>query len=219
MHSLHSTRSYLTPNQTANERTIIDDVCAAAAPHAHDYRRTEINAIERGLSRADLDGEFATPQTQLIRHRGPASAAHRAHPCVLMVHLSINSWAPRDGRPSFIGKVRWTATNNLPASPSFTSAFQYLNTFNLGVPASAFRDRRRRSPSPRRAGTLSITFSAQGISVSDGTRSLSARGSPAVDGAHHSILINYINAMRDGYFDAIYGGNVGGTNNTNSVYS
>lgn len=206
-------RKELTLDRTGGERTIIDDMCEAAAPHASDYRHTEIKSIERGLSRADLDGEFTKPQTRVIRHRGPTPSESRARPCFLMVHLSINSWAPRDGRPSFIGKVRWTATNNLPASPSFSSAFQYLNNFRLEVPSSTFRSRRQRSPSPHRSGTFNITFSAQGISVFDGTRSL------AVDGAHHSILINYINTMRDGYFDAIYGGNVGGTNNTNSIYS
>ncbi|KAF7426759.1 hypothetical protein PC9H_009128 [Pleurotus ostreatus] len=170
-------RKELTLDRTGGERTIIDDMCEAAAPHASDYRHTEIKSIERGLSRADLDGEFTKPQTRVIRHRGPTPSESRARPCFLMVHLSINSWAPRDGRPSFIGKC-FPISQQLPP----------------------------RSP-------------LEHVQISQAALSLAAPFSLAVDGAHHSILINYINTMRDGYFDAIYGGNVGGTNNTNSTSS
>ncbi|KAG9219736.1 hypothetical protein CCMSSC00406_0010325 [Pleurotus cornucopiae] len=191
-HDIHQLRwRELVPNENDDAHTIVDNVCEAVAALALDYRHEALAAIERGLSCDEFDVEFTRPDTQMTRRQASPPTENDTRRCFVMLHLSVYAWAPCDGLPSSIADVHWTATDSPRASPS----------------------------SPTHSGPLTITFSAQGISCFAGTNSVSAGNGLTINGANHSVVVNYIGAVMGDYFGIVNGGNVGGTNNTNHVYS
>lgn len=161
------------------------------------------------------------PATQPIRHRGSTPTEHDARPCFLMLHLDIAAWATSDKQPSHIWSAHWGATNNPHAFPSRSNPFQYLNNVHLSFASTTSEGHECDSASPPHPGAVNITISAQGISVLDGTSSMSAKNGLTINGLNRGIAINYIGAiMGDGFFGPIHRSIVGGLNNTNnSVYT
>ncbi|KAF4586568.1 hypothetical protein EYR38_010847 [Pleurotus pulmonarius] len=197
-----------------NDDAVINDVYEKVTPLAIDHRRAELAALRRGLSKYDFDDERVQPPTQVACHRASPSDNH-ARPCVLMLHLEV--WTGDPNRGCLVLSAHWSATDFLPSYPSCSNPFQYLTSFHSSDPASAAQS--HDLSSSRHSGALNITISAHGISVLDGTSTVSARNGLTINGVNRAIIINHISAIMGDYFGIVNGGNAGGTNNTNYAHS
>ncbi len=122
------------------------------------------------------------------------------------------TWAPHDGLSSNIRKAHWSATDNIPTTPSLPYLFRQLNNIHLDISSiisSECNDDLSSSPHSTTVNTIS---SALGSLTLDGTTSLSAVNGLTVNGGYCVVVLNHIGAavMGDGYLTPIHHSNVGG---------
>ncbi|KAF9494542.1 hypothetical protein BDN71DRAFT_1448729 [Pleurotus eryngii] len=200
-------------NDYGNIITDLTHVAYEAAPLLVKRMSAQSQAIERGLSLSDFLWEFPDHHERIVRHENSPSYRKATSLRGLRLDLHIMSGFMHLFQTTYasIVGIELQITSIPPNPPSCPNVFSSINNLHIDVPHAPSANTNNHDCSPR-AQTLNIYVDA--TATFHGTNSITAGTSITANG---SVIILNVNGPVTGdiFSGPIYGGNVGGRNNTN----